>query len=427
MTVEFALVLVFSSIFQIVIVHQGISAISKKCYVNKWIELSVYLVYLIIMVIKSLYLGIFWLSIIISIVLIIFVSLMHEMSLVKRLLFPVILSSMFILTESFMGLIVTSLTSMTVEQTQDNIYFYMQGVIGSKLLVFFIILALKQFITSKSMKMSIAMTINMCILPVVVNVILFAISELMVGNTNKRLSILLTSGVIAFLISIIVLMYSIEKNIADKVSKNELEYVNNEMVKQLASVHGLIEKYKFSNMNMHDMKNKLLVLKGMTSNNINYVKEIQEAEDLLNCTKNIVYTGITGLDAILNDKISIITSVGIELTNKILLSDLRIDEMKLAILMANLLDNAIEESERLISVGGNASISFEIIQIDNQIHIRVVNNKRDVVSDKSTSKQNKQKHGYGMQIIDNLTEELNGIISREISRNEHVSMVMIVC
>ena len=426
MTIEYVLVLILGSLFQSIIVHQGLNIISEMRYVHRLIEFCIYIIYLTANAVISLYLNNIWANVLINIMLIVMVSLLYEIKLIKRFVFPVILSALFILTEIFMGLIVTSLTNMTVAQTQENIYFYLQGVIGSKLLVFFTILVFKQFMSSKYTKLSVAMTVTMCILPVAVNVILFAISELMIYNTNKTLSVVMTSGVVAFLLSIIILMYSIEKNISDKVSKIELEYVNNEMENQLLSVNMLIEKYKFSNKNMHDMKNKLLALKGMSSDNLNFKKELEEADEILNFAENIVYTGITSLDAILNEKFSIMTALGVKFNNKIAVSDIKIDEIKIAMLIANLLDNAIEESERLLWVVEKCCISIDVVQMENQLHIKVVNNKRNLTHSEVTSKKNKYKHGYGTQIIDNLTKELNGVISREISENEYVVKIMIV-
>ncbi len=426
MSVEYLLVVIFSSLFQAVILHQALKLLAKRSYVNNIIQAFILLAYTIIIIIFTIYIKSLVINTLSSVLIIIIISFMYDIKLIKRMFFPVILSSLFIITELFMGLIITSFTSMSVEQMQTNVYFYMQGLIGSKLLVFFFILVFKQFISSKYIRLSVAINIIMCMLPIAVNVVIFAISELMVDNTNKTLSILMTSGTMAFLLSIILLMYAVEKNIEDRLKKNTLEFANSEMKMQLVSVNSLIEKYKFNTKTMHDMNNVILALRGMSSDNKNFASELDSAEVILNNARSIIYTGVLGLDAILNDKLSKMTALSIKNKIKIIVGDMQIDEMKLSILIGNLLDNAIEESERLISDGNSAYINVDIFHTDNQLHIRVVNNKRKLDNRVGTSKKNKYKHGFGSTIIDNITSELNGVIIRDITENEYIATAMLV-
>lgn len=91
--------------------------------------------------------------------------------------------------------------------------------------------------------------------------------------------------------------------------------------------------------------------------------------------------------------------------------ELPLNEMDKIGLLSNLLDNAIEACEQC---EGEQWIEFSMKRDDNDICICIKNAKmRDcspMVEGMRTTKSDKERHGYGMQIIQNIVEKYNGSI-----------------
>lgn len=180
----------------------------------------------------------------------------------------------------------------------------------------------------------------------------------------------------------------------------------------------------------HDMNNHLICIEHLSrkSNDFevaNYCKKIIEMEDLY----NVRYINHDVINAILNYKVEEIKNKKIEYKLSIEdVSDIEIDSVDITGILANLLDNAIEASQNL-----NNNKGFIYIKICNyKGYLLIVVKNRYSKSLKfsnnhiTTSKSDYQNHGFGIDIISNITKRYSGIFQQEQDENYFTSTVMLL-
>lgn len=161
----------------------------------------------------------------------------------------------------------------------------------------------------------------------------------------------------------------------------------------------------------HDLKNKLTpiayLVKEEKLDELNeYFNNILEDFSKLSVFKE---SGILELDGILNSKYKLGKSLGIEFESYISISDqLTIDCMDLAVIMGNLLDNAIEAASKV----SYKWIKFSIKEVRGVLFLSVENSFDGFLKIKnneiSTRKNDKSNHGYGLKSVKAIVEKYDG-------------------
>lgn len=344
--------------------------------------------------------------------LIVVLSFLYEMSSIKRMLFSALLMILYILFEIIIGLILTALSSMTVEQLSQNIFFYIQGVLISKLAMFVLIRAFTYFSEPTDVRVSNAFYIALMVHPVATFLVIFVMSEYMYQAYAGRLLKFSALAVIILIVSNILLFYLFEhyqKLMAEKTReqmvKQDLEY-KAEYYKELSN------KQKITNKTMHDLKNQLFALKESLERNTNDgVKRINDICDDILLSSPIAFTGNEAVDALITVKKEVMDAKKISFQHSIYLAKSnKIDMYDMCIILGNLLDNAIEANELVDEEHRN--IELHMRQIGNYISIRVVNtfngevkiNKGKII----TTKAHKDVHGFGLKSVEEVAKKYNG-------------------
>ena len=354
-----------------------------------------------------------WLNMIDNIVFVFVFSFLFDINMFKRIIAIVGISLVFFATEMIMGQFVSIVLGITVEEARNNIFIMIFGLLGSKMIVFFIVLIIRKFISKETTKVSKGLYSSIVLIPISTLVIVLSLGQFTMEIDNRPLTIMMMCGVIAIIFSNIILMYVIEKHKEEAVKMVKKDFVNVQLKNEIEQYGELIEKYKFNNKKMHDIDNQLIVLQGMDFGET-HNSALREVELVVNRAKSVVYTGNNSLDALLNSKIDRIKKAGIELSCKVFLSNKEINNiMEVCVLLGNILDNAIEECERMQN--REKYIMIDIHDINNLHQIVVKNSKRATMETSGTSKDNKQKHGYGSNIIEEIVKQLKGAINRDIS------------
>lgn len=165
----------------------------------------------------------------------------------------------------------------------------------------------------------------------------------------------------------------------------------------------------------HDMRNHFLLLQ-------NYLAEgkIKEAQDYLEKLSGSKagggehWTGIEAIDYILGQKISSARRHQIKVTiNAEYPKDCKIEPVDLCTIITNLLDNAIEGTEKCPEYI-NKKIDITIRRIHQFILIRITNSTGapPVLQNGKliTTKKDKQKHGWGVKSVLSAAEKYNGTV-----------------
>ena len=365
----------------------------------------------------------FWVNMIDNIIFEFVFSFLYSMKLYKRIIGSIGISAAFISCEMIMGQLVSIVLGITVEVARDNIFIMIFGLLGSKLLVFFIVLIIRKFFSKETTKLSKSLYSSIVLIPISTLVIVLSLGQFTMEIENRPLTIMMMCGVIAIIFSNIILMYVIEKHKEEAVKMVKKDFVNIQLENEIEQYCELVEKYKFNNKKMHDIDNQLTALKGMGYGETHNIA-LREVELVVSSARSVVYTGNNSLDALLNNKIDKIKNEGIELSCKVFLSDKKINNvMDICVLLGNILDNAIEECQRIDN--NEKQIMIDIHDINNLHQIIVKNSKSATSNTSGTSKNNKQKHGYGTAIIDEIVKKYNGSINREIcDENYQISILL---
>ena len=166
----------------------------------------------------------------------------------------------------------------------------------------------------------------------------------------------------------------------------------------------------------HDYRNHIQTMKVLAEKgNLEAIKEyLNKLDEDLATVDTVVKTGNAMADAILNSKISLAKSKGINVkVDAHVPVKLKMSELDLCVILGNLFDNAIEaslplpENERLIRV--------YMVMKNTQLYISFTN---FTASKKQIKKANLFKttkgdgHGFGLVRIDSIIEKLDGYLSR---------------
>lgn len=428
MKVAFFIVQLISVIMEMLIVGFVIKSISPSRF-SKIKEICAYLAVFCVRSIIISFVRIPTLEMLLSFFTVFILSCFYKIAYAKKLIIAVLMTLIFVLTEMLVGFIVSSFTKASIEETRNSINFFVECTLGSKLIVFLLAQGFKMFLTKDSAKLSKGMYASLILLPLSTCLIVFATSEVMYNNNNLTLTILMIIGIISILVANYILMFVAEKNIQQVITETKNEIFTQELIQQTKYYEDLIQKYKIDNKKLHDIDKHFLVLQSMIDYEL-YNKaseQIIKVEKIINDAKSIGFTGIISIDAIINNTISKIKDTNIQFRKHIFIESLSDNfEMDFCLLLGNLLDNAVEECQRLEKTYDKVLfVDCEVKQIDNYLNILVENSTTNLKINEQTSKRDEFQHGYGRQIIQEIVEKYNGNIKTEKINEIYTTMIIL--
>ena len=163
----------------------------------------------------------------------------------------------------------------------------------------------------------------------------------------------------------------------------------------------------------HDIDNHMGTLKSMIDDNVSketvteYANEIKEEYKEIG---TLEYCANPVVNAVIQNKSKQCKQLGIDFDTQIERFDIsKFKETDFIALMANVLDNAIEECER-IEVK-NKVVCLKMGSLEKNLFIKVENSTdktADMLGNLTTSKNDKESHGVGMKIIKEIVEKYKG-------------------
>ena len=178
----------------------------------------------------------------------------------------------------------------------------------------------------------------------------------------------------------------------------------------------------------HDKKNHLLILNSMVAEGKNdeAIEYMDNIGVLMAKTKAKFDSGNYIADAILDSKYNIASSRGINIEFEGFIGSEIVENVDMVILLANILDNAIEacekvEQEKVISINSVLNKNIWILTVENPVNGTVnINNDRI-----ETTKKDKEIHGYGLINIESVAKKYGGMIKLENTDGKFLIKVVI--
>lgn len=166
----------------------------------------------------------------------------------------------------------------------------------------------------------------------------------------------------------------------------------------------------------HDYRNHLHVMNTLTREKKMeeldaYIKQLNNE---LNQVDTIIQTGNTMIDAIVNTKLTLAKNEGIEcIATAIAPKELAIEHIDLAIILGNLLSNALEATTKKAASNEEQFIRLYIAPMNETFYINVTNTMIENPKPSFFSLKRVNKQGYGLSRIDQSVEKYGGIVNRK--------------
>lgn len=201
-----------------------------------------------------------------------------------------------------------------------------------------------------------------------------------------------------------------------------VEQQNNYYEKQLTI---MLESQENLRKARHDNATKILVLQTMLRNGETdkAIEYLERMDNELRIKEEISSTGNLAIDAIINYKLqkALVEHIRLNLDLSIP-SNLKIDSMDIAILLGNLLDNALLATQRQVS---NREITLEMSYDKNLLYIHIVNPYDGKVKQLNgrylTTKKDIENHGVGLLSVEEVVQKYQGLL--EIHHDEQLFQV----
>lgn len=315
-------------------------------------------------------------------------------------------------------------TVLTIWSNGDIVKFY--NLIGCTLLILisFGILDLKRYNANgqKSVPVILFLFISVCIEGLTMATIKSIVNRYsVVLSTLEKFTLTLSFPIIMILMFLYFNQYFGRKNEAERSSFLEklLDIEKNHYNEQEYTMQKL-RKFK------HDANNYYSVISGLIKE-----KNYSELESFIISGKQIIddidfqiYSGNAIGDAALNEKLRVSTQKGIRFEyDGIIPNETQISNTELASLLSNAVDNAIEAAEK------SADKFVKVVcRYDRKfLKITVVNSYREQidVNKLTTTKTDKENHGYGLQIMKSVIYAYDGSIVFKTSDDEFTVEILI--
>lgn len=257
-----------------------------------------------------------------------------------------------------------------------------------------------------------SLVISMLVLSIAMAVFLHH-SAIFIESYEARLFINLS--IVVLLVMNILVFHMIDHLLKSNRSLREMEVLKTEKKYQEQYVDNAKLQYETIRKIKHDIKNQYLVIHDLIkSGKIDDAKEyIENCSDNLQYSAPLIETDSLIANAVINSKLAMASSMGIQ-TSCLSVRDLtRIDHIDLCNLLCNMLDNAITACLQL-DENMNKSISIDIRK-ENEFYTFLVTNTIDksVLESNPTlisTKNNNGEHGIGTKILSDISKKYKGRI-----------------
>ena len=249
------------------------------------------------------------------------------------------------------------------------------------------------------------------IMPIVAEMSMVGIMQvfLQYGQLKRELLLATVSVMLANILTYYVFI-KINKDVQVETEKNALlqKYENDKRY-----ARDVEDLYKKTCSIRHDLLLHFTTLNGLLKSDVNkaeqYIASVMQNQ--LDTIKNLVKTDNETFDALVNAKIAVCDNLGISVQVRVMNNSLdKLKQDEIAVIFGNLFDNAIAASKdskkKYIELDVQKQEQYLSILMVNSIDESVLNGNKDL----TTTKSDKEYHGYGVKNIKNIVEARHGMI-----------------
>lgn len=321
-------------------------------------------------------------------------------------------------------LMITS--SINFENLNSDPQIFSLGILLSKFITFSIILIVK--FSKKKFNVNnlgVKYLLVLSILPITTIILLFLMYQIMWIINNVELKVSFVIACILLIISNIVTFEIIRNQSRLANSDYELKLLKENINEQTKHYLNLQLSHEEIRQIRHNMKSVYIatIAELKVGKIDNAIEQLQSNIDIIEKSSKVIDTGHPSIDSIIEnklnrcDELNINTNLSYQYKKTI-----TINEIEIAVIIGNILDNAIEACQKITDIDKEI---WGSITVDQQnIIINIKNTAMDSNNFK-TSKANKRSHGYGLKSISHIAKKYNGYAKFSFDDNTFTSYVIL--
>ena len=406
------------NIFEIYVICRYLDVLFEKKLRDKKLLKMLLCIKLMIMIAVDYYAPYVWVNFLTSAFLMLLLSCCYHATLRKKIVVSLLLDILLILSEAMVVLFagIGSFEIFSKAANEQTVELFL-----SRVCFWAMLLLVKKF---KNVKLDVAMPWEVWILEGLLLILTFMQMMLIYSQTemNKVVTLtwLLGAGVTIYLL--IYLYDTLAESITER-TKTELIRKEKSFYHKEAQI--LQQNYEATRQFRHDLRNRMQVLQKLVEDEEyegvkTFIARISEKSSDMQLYSQ---TGNLAVDSIINSKLQLAKEKEIRIDAKIAMpKEVITDEDDMVVILGNLLDNAIEASER---VREKREIIVRLQYKEGCMYLHVKNSYDQIVNVENgrlvTRKQDKLLHGIGIRSVESTVEKYNGIV--EISQDKEMFTV----
>ena len=340
------------------------------------------------------------------------ISLLYDMTLGRRLVFIPLLYIQVIVSELFVGFLLTAATGIPVDAGREMILFYAGGVMISRMVLFSLLKIIRQLVPSFGERISGYLLVPLLMLPVATFLMLCVVSEYSISDGPSGRITVAAAALILLAFANVSLFFLLEYQQREEKEKNRMRMIQQQTEGQIAWYRELAERQQISNKTMHDLKNQMFALSQAMKTAPDKTREIMESiSGKIFAASPMTVTGIDAVDALIFTKKQQMELHGIRYEQSVYTAPgCSFDPMDLCVLLGNLLDNAIEANEKVKPE--ERCVSLSMAQQERWLSITVKNAAAGPVPTDGktirTTKAHRELHGFGLASVKEIAAKYSG-------------------
>lgn len=403
---SYDIVYILGNLFMAYVIYHYMYVFYSFCKVSRWIERFCYIGYFVGVTLTHTFLEIPIIVLVANLVFITLLTLLYDGNIKKSLLSTAIMCFSLTLIETIIAFITSTLQlNMLVPFEYESEI----GVVLIRLFSFAFVMCVKGFKNvNKESILPVSYWVSLVVIPVGTVFMLFAIYM----DEDLPRTITLICLCCAFLVNIVsfYLYDKISGLMREQMARRVTEEQNHFYEYQVRMMKDTLDSIR---MLRHDMKNKLSALYTMAQKGQDeeLIAHLEELTDVCNKTKEYAHSGNITIDSIINYKLQKAEEKRIKVTADIIVPmELTVPTFDIAVVLGNLLDNAIEAvtyvEDRWIDIRAKYTKGRLIIEINNSYDGTLLRTPEGIVS----RKEDKENHSMGIKSVEMTLEKYDGAL-----------------
>ncbi len=420
--------IILGTTFEIYCIFKFANIFSPRKEINKDNKDKYYLTFILIAIIhilKSLFINGIPMAIISLITTFLF-NQFYKSKQYTKMIISISLSVMYISSELLFGgvfMLISNDNSMAVN-TSPEAY-----AIGTLLTRFFVLAIILLF---ESKKKSIAISnltpkylILLSVLPITTIILSILMYHVILVTDSSGLKLTFVFASILLIISNVITFEIINNQNKLAKSEYELKLLKDNISEQAKHYANLQASHEEIRQIRHNMKSICIgtIAELKVGKIENVIKQLQNNLDIIEKASKVIDTGHPSIDSIIENKLNQCDDLNISINLSYQYKEpITINEIELAVIIGNILDNAIEACQK--ATVKNKEI-WGSITVNKQDIIINIKNTSVGSNNLKTSKADKKAHGYGLKSISHIAKMYNGYAKFSFSDNIFTSYVIL--